>query len=60
MNRPIVQDVRLLAAAGLLSLFGVAMVYSAGQTDTPTAVAAVYKSQIVWLLIGRASCRERV
>jgi rod shape determining protein RodA len=52
MSRPIVQDVRLLAAAGLLSLFGVAMVYSAGQTDTPTAVAAVYKSQIVWLLIG--------
>ena len=36
----------------LLSLFGVAMVYSAGQTDTPTAVADVYKSQIVWLLIG--------
>src|SRR5258706_3902155 len=28
------------------------MVYSAGQTDTPTAVASVYKSQIVWLLIG--------
>ena len=52
MSRPIVQDVRLLAAAGLLSLFGVAMVYSAGQTDTPTAVAAVYKSQVVWLLIG--------
>jgi rod shape determining protein RodA len=52
MSRPIVSDVRLLAAAGLLSLFGVAMVYSAGQTDTPTAVATVYKSQIVWLLIG--------
>ena len=52
MSRPIVSDVRLLFAAGLLSLFGVAMVYSAGQTDTPTAVAGVYKSQIVWLLIG--------
>jgi rod shape determining protein RodA len=52
MSRPIVADVRLLAAAGLLSLFGVAMVYSAGQTDTPTAVAGVYKSQIAWLLIG--------
>jgi len=52
MSRPIVSDVRLLFAAGLLSLFGVAMVYSAGQTDTPTAVATVYKSQIVWLLIG--------
>src|SRR4029079_535953 len=28
------------------------MVYSAGQTDTPTAVATVYKSQILWLSIG--------
>ncbi len=52
MSRPIVSDVRLLFAAGMLSLFGVAMVYSAGQTDTPTAVANVYKSQVVWLLIG--------
>ena len=52
MSRPIVSDVRLLVTAGLLSLFGVAMVYSAGQTDTPTAVAGVYKSQIAWLLIG--------
>jgi len=52
MSRPIVSDYRLLAAAGLLSLFGVAMVYSAGQTDTPTAVAGLYKTQIVWLLIG--------
>ncbi len=52
MSRPIVSDVRLLAAAVILSVFGVAMVYSAGQTDTPTAVATLYKSQIVWLLIG--------
>ena len=52
MSRPIVSDVRLLAAAVILSVFGVAMVYSAGQTDTPTAVASLYKSQIVWLLIG--------
>src|SRR5687767_13202902 len=52
MSRAIVADYKLLAAAGLLSLFGLAMVYSAGQTDTPTAVASVYKSQAVWLLIG--------
>src|SRR5215210_402507 len=52
MSRPIVSDVRLLFAAGMLSLFGVAMVYSAGQTDTPTAVANAYKSQALWLLIG--------
>jgi rod shape determining protein RodA len=52
MSRAIVADYKLLTAAGLLSLFGLAMVYSAGQTDTPTAVASVYKSQAVWLLIG--------
>ncbi|MEX2110629.1 MAG: rod shape-determining protein RodA [Gemmatimonadaceae bacterium] len=52
MSRAIVADYKLLTAAGLLSLFGLAMVYSAGQTDTPTAVANVYKSQATWLLIG--------
>lgn len=52
MSRAIVADHRLLFTAGLLSLFGLAMVYSAGQTDTPTSVANLYKSQAVWLLIG--------
>ena len=52
MSRAIVADYKLLTAAGLLSLFGLAMVYSAGQTDTPTSVANVYKSQAMWLLIG--------
>ena len=52
MGRAIVADYKLLTVAGLLSLFGLAMVYSAGQTDTPTAVANVYKSQAMWLLIG--------
>ncbi|HEU4748093.1 MAG TPA: FtsW/RodA/SpoVE family cell cycle protein, partial [Gemmatimonadaceae bacterium] len=52
MSRAIVADYKLLTAAALLSIFGLAMVYSAGQTDTPTAVANVYKSQGVWLLIG--------
>lgn len=52
MSRAIVADYRLLITAGLLSLFGLAMVYSAGQTDTLTSVANVYKSQAVWLLIG--------
>ena len=50
--RRIVADYPLVLIALALSIFGVAMVYSAGQTDTPTAVARVYKSQIVWLLIG--------
>jgi rod shape determining protein RodA len=50
--RRIVSDYPLLIAASLLSIFGVAMVYSAGQTDTPTFVAGLYRSQIVWTLAG--------
>ncbi|MEJ7760524.1 MAG: rod shape-determining protein RodA [Gemmatimonadaceae bacterium] len=50
--RRTVADYPLVLTALILSLFGVAMVYSAGQTDTPTAVAKVYKSQLVWLLFG--------
>jgi rod shape determining protein RodA len=50
--RRIISDYQLLIAASLLSIFGVAMVYSAGQTDTPTFVANLYRSQIVWLLAG--------
>jgi rod shape determining protein RodA len=50
--RRIVSDYPLLIAASLLSIFGVAMVYSAGQTDTPTYVAGLYRSQIVWTLAG--------
>lgn len=52
MLRRIVSDYPLLIVAALLSIFGVAMVYSAGQTDTPTFVAGLYKSQIVWTLAG--------
>ena len=52
MLRRIVADYPLLLVASLLSIFGVAMVYSAGQTDTPTFVAGLYRSQIVWTLAG--------
>ena len=52
MLRRVISDYQLLIAASLLSIFGVAMVYSAGQTDTPTYVANLYRSQIVWLLAG--------
>ena len=52
MQRRIVSDYPLLIVASLLSIFGVAMVYSAGQTDTPTFVAGLYRSQIVWTLAG--------
>jgi rod shape determining protein RodA len=50
--RRIIGDLPLLLIATALSLFGVAMVYSAGVTDTPTFVHNLYRSQFVWLLIG--------
>jgi rod shape determining protein RodA len=50
--RRIIGDLPLLLIATTLSLFGVAMVYSAGVTDTPTFVHNLYRSQLVWLLIG--------
>lgn len=50
--RRIIGDLPLLLIATTLSLFGIAMVYSAGVTDTPTFVHNLYRSQLVWLLIG--------
>jgi rod shape determining protein RodA len=32
----------------LLSIYGIAIVYSAGQTDIPTAVARLWRTQLVW------------
>jgi rod shape determining protein RodA len=43
-------DNKLFLAVLLLSLFGVAMVYSAGQLDIPDSrVAGVWRMQLVWL-----------
>jgi rod shape determining protein RodA len=42
----------LVVLALLLSAFGVAMVYSAGQTDYPTAVANLWRHQLTWLGVG--------
>jgi len=48
-------DWPLLASAILLSAYGIAMVYSAGQTDIPTiAAAGAWKRQLVWLALGIA------
>lgn len=52
--RRIVVDYPLVVIALCLSLFGVSIVYSAGQTDIPTAVAGLYKSQMLWVIIGAA------
>jgi rod shape determining protein RodA len=45
-------DWPLVALALTLSLFGIAMVYSAGQTDVPTFVERIWRTQIVWFGLG--------
>ncbi len=47
-------DWPLVTTAIVLSIYGIAVVYSAGQTDIPTAVAHAYRQQIVWFLLGLA------
>jgi len=47
-----IADRPLVALAMALSVFGIAMVYSAGQTDVPTLVARLYKMQILWFVVG--------
>ncbi|MGH7719700.1 MAG: rod shape-determining protein RodA [Gemmatimonadaceae bacterium] len=52
MRRHLLADFPLALGALLLSLYGVAMVYSAGQTDVPTVAATAYRQQLVWLTLG--------
>jgi rod shape determining protein RodA len=53
VRRQRVVDYPLVALALILSAFGIAMVYSAGQTDVPSAlVLNLWKRQLVWLAIG--------
>ena len=64
-DRRVVTDVPLVAVALLLTAFGIAMVYSAGQTDAPTVAAGLYRRQLVWFgialvgayVVSRASMR---
>lgn len=44
-------DYWLIVIGLLLSVFGIGMVYSSGQTDIPTFVTPLYKSQIMWLAV---------
>ena len=44
-------DWHLVLVALALSIFGIATVYSAGQTDVRTLVAVAWKSQAVWFVI---------
>ena len=50
--RRVITDYALLGGALGLSIFGVAMVYSAGQTDVPTAALHAWVSQSRWLILG--------
>ncbi len=45
-------DWPLIVSALLLSLYGLAIVYSAGQTDIPTLVRLAWRQQLVWFLLG--------
>ena len=51
MRAPAV-DRQLITVSLLLMLFGLATLYSAGQTDVPTRAAGVWHRQIVWLGVG--------
>jgi rod shape determining protein RodA len=42
----------LVALAAALTAFGVAMVYSAGQTDVPNFVTGLWRTQIMWATLG--------
>ena len=52
MKRQLVADYPLVLLALLLSGFGIAMVYSAGQTDVPTKVTELWRHQATWLGVG--------
>ncbi|MBL8996030.1 MAG: rod shape-determining protein RodA [Gemmatimonadales bacterium] len=50
--RGIPADWPLVVLSLTLSLFGIAMVYSAGQTDVPTFVEGIWRNQLTWLSLG--------
>jgi rod shape determining protein RodA len=49
--RRIVADLPLIGIGLALSLFGLATVYSAGQTDVVTVAHYAWRSQIVWIVV---------
>jgi rod shape determining protein RodA len=48
-------DWPLVIIALLLSLYGISIVYSAGQTDIPTAVGRLWKTQMLWFFLSIAA-----
>ena len=55
MRGPFIDRNLVLASLGLM-LFGLATLYSAGQTDVPTRAAGVWHRQFVWLGVGIVAC----
>ena len=45
-------DKSLVIAVTLLALYGLATLYSAGQTDVPTFVATIWRRQLLFLVVG--------
>jgi len=45
-------DKSLVIAVTLLAVYGLATLYSAGQTDVPTFVATIWKRQLLFLVVG--------
>ena len=45
-------DKPLLGVTLALALFGLAALYSAGQTDVPTIATAIWHKQVIWLGVG--------
>ncbi len=44
-----ISDPWIVAAALLLAIFGIAMIYSAGELDVPSSVTGIWRKQVVWL-----------
>src|SRR2546428_13522927 len=55
MRPPLREIDRPLTAVVLaLATYGLATLYSAGQTDVPTFVATIWRRQVIWLGLGFA------
>jgi rod shape determining protein RodA len=51
-RRAVMTDWQLAAFACVLSVFGIAMVYSAGQVENTTKFATLWEKQIAWMMLG--------
>ena len=52
-------DWPLVIVALLLSIYGISIVYSAGQTDIHTAVERLWKTQSMWFCLSLAAAYSR-